>query len=107
MIRSILIALLALTHAHTFSASEECDSNFPIDTQEKAWCLMEKEVLSRMSCLSLHKYHREIQEVEGGWLLSSKDEGLNGESTCRPVKIKICEDSGQIKYENENQQCGT
>jgi hypothetical protein len=99
-----LSALLIAFCSHSYG--NVCEVGLPIDSIEKAWCAADY-TLQIQSCLSLYEYHRETKDLEDRWVLHSWDEGKNGETTCRPIIISVCKNSGKLLYENSKEQCSS
>lgn len=99
---TILIVFSCNSNANT----NTCKPELPIDSIEKAWCAADY-TLQMQSCFSLYEYHREAKDLGDRWVLRSWDEGDKGETTCRPILINVCKNSGKIFYENSREQCSS
>ena len=97
-----LLMFLLLAVSHSLAENTTCDSEAPVDSAEKAWCVV-SEFLAYQSCASA--YSREAVELEDRWEL--KIRGRNSAQTdgCQNLHIAVCKATGKILHPPDSGTC--
>jgi len=99
------LILILLAASNSLAQDEACDSEVPIDSAEKAWCVA-TDFLAYQSCLSTYGYKRSIEETEDRWELSVRDLDPRSNGSCSSTHIAVCKDTGRILYSPQSESCG-
>ena len=103
VLRRLLIFVL-LVGSHSMASNTTCNSDPPIDSAAKAWCVV-SDFLAYQSCASAFGFGREAVEREDRWKLTIRDHNPAQGEGCRTLYVAVCKDTGEILYSPDTDHC--